>query len=345
MRLSRTGIVVLTILLLAVPVVAHVPSFPVDNTTPERAVSVPDAVKSWSFYDRLGPGEVKYYRMSLEAGEQLRVGTFTPQSDEFTPSFVVMSPSLDETGDVPTGVTVPEGMGAVVVEGERPDSASYEPFAPSANYQTASITIPVEEETTYLVAVYDPVQRSGPAGVTVGYREAFSVSEYVTVPFDLVQTHLWEGQHPLVVVGPFFFVVIGGLGYLRSRWNRTWTNTPVRVALGVAGLAIVASGVNTLVQMILAVAQTGPTPAAFVTTAFVVVPLVSGGWVVTVALRDELTLSPGTRGGLVTSGVVSLLTWAGFIVGPAILVAVAVIPERLVSGEWTERRPRRQDSE
>jgi hypothetical protein len=88
------------------------------------------------------------------------VSTFTPEGGPFTPSFVVMSESLGATGGVPDQVTVPEGMGTVVVEGERPQRASYEPFAPSANYQTASLDRPVETETTYLVAVYEP-ERAG----------------------------------------------------------------------------------------------------------------------------------------------------------------------------------------
>ncbi|KAB1191238.1 MULTISPECIES: hypothetical protein [Haloferax] len=330
MNAFRTGVAVLALLLLAVPVAAHVPSFPVDNTTPERAVAVPDPVKSWSFYDRLGAGEVKYYRASLDAGQRLEVGTFTPQSGAFTPSVVVMSPSLNATDDVPAGVTVPDGMGAVVVEGERPTSATYEPFAPSANYQTARVTMPVEEETTYLVAIYEPTGQSGPAGVTLGYTESFSLVEYVSVPFDLVRTHLWEGQNLFVAVGPLFLVVLGGLGFLRARWERAWTNAPVRVLLAVAGLVIVGSGVNTLAQMVLAVLRTGPTSAVLVTAAFVVVPLLCGGWVLWLALRDEPTLTMGTRVGLLVSGTLALLTWAGFIVGTVILVAVAVTPARFV---------------
>jgi hypothetical protein len=332
MRPIRAGAAVLAVALLAGPALAHVPSFPVDNTTPERAVDVPDAVKSWSFYDELGPGEVSYYRLSLPAGERLRVGTFTPASGGFTPSIVVMSPSLNGTDRVPGGVTVPGGMGAVVVEGERPEAASYEPFAPSASYRTADVERPVEAETTYLVAIYEPENRSGPAGVAIGYREAFSPVEYVTVPFDLVRTHRWVGQHPLVAVGPFLLTFLVGMSAVRRRRRGAWARSPVRVPLSVAGALVVATGANTLVQTGLALARTGPTLAALVTAAFVVVPLVCGGWVLRLAGRDDLVLAPRTRVGLAAAGVVSVVTWAGFVAGPAILLAVAAIPGRFLDG-------------
>ncbi|WP_435318791.1 hypothetical protein [Haloarchaeobius sp. TZWSO28] len=330
MKIVRVGVVLLVLCLLAVPVLAHVPSFPVDNTSPERAVEVPDAVKSWSFYDRLDGGGAKYYRFSLDAGERLQVSTFTPRDGEFTPSIVVMSPSLDGTEGVPAGVTVPDGMGAVVVEGERPAQPGYEPFAPSANYQTAELSRPVESQTTYLVAIYEPENRSGPAGVALGYSEEFSPVEYLTVPFDLVQTHLWEGKHPLVVLGPFMLTVLVGLNLVWERRGRDWLQTPALVLLAAAGLVLVGTGVNTLVQMGLALWHTGPTAGAVVTAIFVVVPVVCGLWAVRLALRTDGTVAVGTRLGLAVAGVLSLVTWGGFIVGPVVLLGMALAPARLV---------------
>jgi len=78
MRTPRLFLVVLVFLLLASPVLAHVPAFPEDNSAPEKAVDVHDPVKSWSFYDSLGNSHVKYYRATLQPGERLYVGTFTP---------------------------------------------------------------------------------------------------------------------------------------------------------------------------------------------------------------------------------------------------------------------------
>lgn len=327
MTLRKGGLAAVLLVLVAMPALAHVPSFPDDNTAPERAVDVPDPVKSWSFYDRLESGQVRYYRFSLSPGERLRVGAFTPQSGAFTPSVVLISPSLNGSGAdaVPPGVTVPDGMGAQVIEGTRPASASYELFAPSANYHTVDVDRPVDDGRTYLVAVYEPRNRSGQVGVTVGYTESFSPVEYVTVPFDLVQTHLWAGQHPLVAVGPFLLTVVAGAVALRRRRD-DWPAAPARATLAGAGLLIAATGVNTGVQTVLALAETGPTAGALVTAVFVVVPLLCGGWVLRVALRDGDGFAMVTRVGLLAVGTVALVTWAGFILGPAVVVGIAALP-------------------
>ena len=68
------------------------------------------------------------------------------------------------------------------------------------------------------------------------------------------------------------------------------------------------------------------------TAAYVVLPLVCGVWALRVADRAGGALSPLTRVGLVVAAGLSLLTWAGYIVGPVLLVAVALLPGRFVDG-------------
>jgi hypothetical protein len=331
MNARRVGILVVGLVLVAPQAAAHVPAFPADNTTPERAVVVPDPVKSWSFYDSLDTGETAYYRMTLSSGERLVVSTFTPTAGPFTPSVVVMSPSLNTTGAVPPGVTVPDGMGAVVVAGDRPADPSYEMFAPSVNYRTAAYERPVAAETEYVVAVYEPANRSGQVGVVVGYEEKFSPTEYLTVPFSLVRTHLWEGQHPLVVYGPWLVTLTAGAALVRARRRDGLDRRPLRYGLAAAALLVVGSGVSTVLQMGVALAETGPTPAALVTAVYAVVPLVCGGWALRLSLRDALRLPVRTRVGLVVAGLLALVTWAGFIAGPVALLALAGTPRRFVA--------------
>lgn len=328
MKTIRAVLALLALLLLVSPALAHVPTFPADNTSPDRAVVVPDAAKSWSFYDRLEPGQARYYRFSLEAGQRLRVGTFTPAASGFTPGFVLLSPAIEGTDDVPAGVVVPEGMGARVVAGERPESASYEPFGPSANYHTAALDRPVETDTTYLLAVYEPADRAGQVGVALGYREQFSPTEYLTVPFDLVQTHLWEGQSPLLVYGPWMVTLLGGVALA---WRREYEGLarPFAKWLGVAALLVGGTGVSAAMQMGLALAKTGPTASALVTAVFVVVPVLGGGWVLW-RLRDGLELTARTRVGLALVGVTALVTWAGFLAAPVVVLLAAVVPARFL---------------
>lgn len=327
MRRLLAGILI--VLLLASPVLAHVPSFPDDNTSPDQAIEVPDPVKSWAFYDSLDGGQIKYYRLTVPAGERLYVGTFTPRSGGLNPSIVVMSPGQNTTDTVPDGVTVPDGMGAIVVEGERPITASYELFNPSANYHTAEFKEAVSTERTYVIAIYEPGNRSGPVGVTIGYEEEFSPSEYLGVPFDRVRIHLWEGQHPLVVLGPYLLTVLAGIGVLRGRWRNDWNREWIRVVLAGGGLLLVGTGVSTMLQMGLALAQTGLTYGALVTAVFIVIPLIGGTWAIRLGLQSECRLTTRRRIGLAVTGVLTLLTWAGFILGPVLLLGVAVLPTRL----------------
>ncbi|SEP03784.1 hypothetical protein SAMN04487948_111115 [Halogranum amylolyticum] len=338
MDVTRIAIVVLALAFVATPALAHVPAFPGDNTSPERALVVPDAAKSWSFYDRLERGQAKYYRLTLEDGQRLRFGAFTPSSDEFTPSVVLMSESVTRTDRVPSGVSVPEGMGTVVFEGERPDAATYEPFTPSANYHTVSVDRTVEEDGVYLMAIYAPGDASGPVGVTIGYEEEFSPTEYLTVPFDLVRIHLWEGQHPLVVAGPWLVTLLGGAALLRVRRRDDRARSIIRYGLIGAGSLILGTGLSALVQIGIALFSVGLTAGMLVTAIFIVVPAVCGAWVLRCALRDDLVLGFRTRSGLAVAGAVSLVTWAGFIVGPAVLLLATVVPTR-----WIEpsRDPKR----
>ena len=145
-----------------------------------------------------------------------------------------------------------------------------------------------------------------------------------------MRTHRWEGQHPLVVLGPVVLTLLAGVGVLETRTRADWDRPVVRYALGAAGALVAGSGVNTAVQTVIALSKTGPTPAVLVTAVFVVVPLVCGGWVLRVALQDSFALGRRRRVGLVVSGVAALATWAGFIVGPAVVLVVAVVPRGLL---------------
>jgi hypothetical protein len=333
--MTRTVVVCLTLLLVAVPALAHVPEFPDNNTSPDRAVHVDDPLKSWSFYDSLNGEQARYYNLHYSKGEEISVSAFTPGESKFTPSIVLMSPAFEGTEGVPDHVTVPEGMGTVVVEGDRPQSAEYEMFAPSASYRTAEFERPAPANGHYLVAVYDEQKRSGQVGVVVGTREAFTANEYLTVAFDRVRTHLWEGQHPLVVLGPMFGTLVGGMALLRSRQpeDRDWKQTLARYGLGAGALLIVGTGVNTLVQTGIALRKSGFTLAVLVTAFYILLPLLAGGAVFRYVLRDRFLLSTRTRVGLAVAGLVSLATWAGLLLGPAIFFAAALYPRGLLDAD------------
>lgn len=307
------------------PALAHVPVFAADNATPETAYRVTDPAKSWSFYDRLDADGVAYYELDLEAGDRLRMSVFTPVDGAFAPSLVLASPVLDADDTVPERVALPDGYGREVVAGSRPGSAEYEPFAPSASYETVQVDRQVDEGGRYLVAVYAD-EGAGPVGLAVGREERFTPTEYVRVPLDLVRVHLWEGQSPLLVFGPLVAVLAAGLFAGRNHLPATGP-TSIAAAVGVAGLLYVGTAVGTLLQMGLALSRSGLTAGALVTAVFVVVPLLAGGWLLARATAEPFAVSTRTRLALLAVGVVGLLTWAGLVLGPVLALAAAVTPK------------------
>jgi len=335
------------VLLLAAPALAHAPRFAADNASPATATVVANADQSWAVYDRLGRAEVAYYRFTLEPGERLRVSTFTPVGGAFTPSVVLMSRAgggggggsgaggsgaSGEGSSVPPGVVVPQGMTAEVVAGERPARPELEPFTPMALFETTSLDRPVTAETTYLVAVYEPAGRPGPVGVAIGTTEAFTATGYLGLPFDLVRVHRWAGQPWWLVLGPTALTLIAGLGWALSRRPEEANLPLVRGGLLAAGLLVLGSALGTALQLGLALARTGPTPLALVTLGYVATGLVAGWWVVWVARRVPLGLTWRSRVGLGLAAVAALVVWAGFVVGPAAALVVAVTPNRWLEG-------------
>ena len=336
----RTLLVLFALALLVTPALAHVPQFAGENTSPERATVVSDATKSWSFYDSLESGQVRYYRLSLSAGERLRVSTFTPEDSDFTPSIALLSTTVNTSERVP-GVPVPPGLNATVVQGTRPDSAGYEPFAPSANYQTAAMERTVPQDGSYLVAIYEPANRSGQVGVAIGSRETFSIVEYLRVPFDLLQVRQWEGQHPLVVWGPLAAATLLGGVALRRRVEGEPTPAPrdapptvlarpARYAVGIGAVLVGASALNTAVQIGLTGLTTGPRSGMVLTAMFVLLPAVCSVWAFRTATSGSPLPPALVRLGLVAAAALSLVTWAGFLLGPALLAGVALVPAAIV---------------
>jgi hypothetical protein len=324
-RTRRLLLTLLAVSVLAAPAVAHVPDFATGNTSPATAHEVDPPTKSWAIYDSLERGQVRYYELQLEAGERLELALFTPDGGPFEPSMAVMSPAIEGSAEVPDRVTVPDGYGVEVVDGEKADQPTFEANAPAANYDVAEYERPVETDGRYLVAVYEPDERAGNVGVVAGDRESFTVVQYVTVAWDLPRIYLWGGDHPLVVFGPSLLVMVGGLLAVRRRLA-TVDDPGDRYALAGAGLLCVGTAANVLLQTLLVLLETGPTVAAVVPLVFVLLPATLGGAVVVRAVDPEFSLERRDRAFLAVAALFTLGTWAGFVVAPAALLAGAAAP-------------------
>ncbi len=296
----------------------------------ENAAVVEDPTKSWVIYTALHePGHVDYYRLDMRQGQNitLMLSVPTEEGEEgFAPDLVLMGPGLEDQGELPERVQRAEG-GAVVLEGEVPPRPTYEPFSPSVFYELAEIRVDAPEDGTYYVAVYDDL--AGNYSLAVGRRESFTVTEWLTIPLSLLGIYQWEGQEWWAIALPGALAFAGGLGLMtvdarrrRFRPDMFW------LIVTVAGLLMIAAGATMAYQMAIKLLELGTLDAtAVVTAVLAVVPMLLGVAALRVARRPPGKAGPlRTKGTLIAIGLLGLLAWAGWLLGPALIIAAAVLP-------------------
>lgn len=308
---------------------AHVPVTIGDNDAIETALYVHDPLKSWAFYGQLreGGGATNYFRFDMEPGQRLQVSLFTPNENNFTPGLVLMGPGIESRGTVPAFVTVPEGSGALVIEGTRPEQASYEPFTPSSLYERADSSVNVTAAGTYYVVVYEPTE-GGRYGLALGYREEFGVFEWMRVPVDAIRIHHWEGQSYGLILAPLLAVLVIGLGVLV--WLKKRDGFVLQSPFGwlgsFSGLLYLGSGATLLIQMALALYRTGLSSSVIVTIVFALLPIIAGIAMLRVAQQARERVTWQYRLKMAILGIAGLLFWAGFVLGPVIALVTSILP-------------------
>jgi hypothetical protein len=311
--------------LLASFVYAHTPLEAEGGGSIESAQVIPTPSKSWTLYEELHePGEPHYYRVDLGEGEKLVVSLFVSvgEASSFTPSLAVMGPDIGG-GDADYGLEVPEGYGLEFIEGNRSLGPEYEPFTPASYIYLAKIRHEPEAPGIYYFAVIEPEQ-GGRSGLAVGYVEEFTALEWVMVPVDVFGIKLWEGQSPFLVFGPLVAVLAVGAWYVNSREKIEGAH--MWLGLG-ASMLYVGTAVNMFTQMALALVASGFSGGSLLTSVFISVQLGLGYAFLQKTLRDRGKRDIRNRLVVVGYAVLGLLVWAGVLVGPALLLASAVIPE------------------
>jgi hypothetical protein len=244
-----------------------------------------------------------------------------------------MSPGNSESiNDLPQTIDVPPGYRAEMIKGQKPVTAEYEPFSPAAVFNVASYTKNITEPGTYYVAVFSPADETQ-YSVAVGYLEEFSLQEWVLVPINLINTHLWEGQSIIAILTPFLAIFILGLILIARRERDNKIKKPLSFWLAtIAGLCYLGGASIVLVQMVRVLRVTGPSAGVIITLIFALIPILLGIW----ALRIARSPSPQSKKDRVSLGIIGLLGllfWAGLIIGPVIAIIAALVPERYSSNQ------------
>lgn len=308
---------------------AHAPLGTGGNESLAGATIVPDPTKSWAIYGDLQQGgEARYYRFEVALGQKVHIMLFTTTSVQdvgFLPGVVLMGPGIAGTGTVPAYVETPPGAGAMAVRGSRAARAAYEPFSPSAFVQLAEITITAPASGTYFVAVHDDA-RGGHYGLAIGEREAFTLSEWLRMPLVFPALYAWEWQSlPLVFLPALIVCGLVAIGIVR-RHRRGRRLDLIGWMAAAAGLLFLATAVTTLAQTILSVARSSLGASVVVTLVFVGLQAALGWVSVRIAVRSARRWTVGSRIQLVLVALVAVAVWAGYVVGPLLLVVASFVP-------------------
>ncbi len=308
---------------------AHVPISADSNIDLATALSVEKPTKSYVIYGHLhNAGDAGYFQFNLNSGDQLKLSLMTPGFDAPIPDMVVMSPGNSVSTDgLPQTVDIPQGYGAEVIKGQKPVTAEYEPFTPAAIFNVASYSKNITQPGTYYVAVISPSDETQ-YSIAVGYLEEFSVSEWILVPVNVINTHIWEGQSMIAILAPFLAIMILGLILIARREQTNQIKKPLSFWFAtIAGLCYFGGASIVLVQMFRVLMVTGFSAGVIVTLILAFIPIMLGIWILRIA-RSPFPLSKKDRFSLGIIGLLGLLFWAGLIIGPVIAFIAALVPVR-----------------
>jgi hypothetical protein len=326
-RLTLLVLLLLIPLLLVPAAYGHVPLLPEGNNNISSAEYISDPSKSWAIYSQLdsGQAEAEYYSFDIQKGDRIYLSlqsSSDPEERGFEPNMALLGPGLVLDGNLPGYVRPPEGYGFVVVEGNRAEEATYEPFGPSSYYQQASLNISAPESGRYYAAVYSN-QSGGRYSLALGYKEEYSFTDRIVTPIRLVSVYLWEGQGLITIITPWLVAALAGIFVILHSTRRT----PFFTTGTMAGFLFLGTGASVLTQIIfnLTRAPVGAGLELGISLFLVLIPVILGVAALRLARGEAGILQ---RSIMAVIGTVGLLAGAGFIIGSLLAIMASVLPSR-----------------
>jgi hypothetical protein len=305
---------------------AHVPIAPADGGTLETAIEIENPTKSWVIYSELHEAQhPQYFTFEMNEGDRIRLILSIPiyETESFSPVLVLMGPGIVDQGIHPTYIEHPEDAGIAVYE-ETGRHADYEGFTPTSFYKLIDIDTEAPETGRYYLAVFE-AEDVGGISLAVGYRETFTLQEWILVPISVMTIHQWNGQSLLMIFLPFAVVVAIGLVLYYRKFRFEVTKRSGILLIGqIAALLFIASGVAIFYQMTIALLMTSMNMQILITTIFGLIPILLGRYASSLLSSNAQT--NGYKGPLklLLLSVVALFAWSGLIIGP-ILLSIAGI--------------------
>jgi hypothetical protein len=157
------------------PALAHRPYFEEQDIVAGAPWEIDDPTISTALYATLeSASDVDYFAFEAQQGDSILLALTIPQiegQEEFAPALVLLGPGLPEV-DLPAGISVPAGAGALVIEPPPgPAPTFYEPFSRTSYWerQEQRVTMPVSGQ--FAVAVWHPDGKVGRYTFVIGDKE------------------------------------------------------------------------------------------------------------------------------------------------------------------------------
>jgi hypothetical protein len=246
---------------------------------------------------------------------------------------------------------MPEGYGAKVLSYNLPENPVYEGFTPSAFYSLAKLDIKALEDGMYYAAVGTiqeansreengeineeslqerEIPRERNYGIVIGYRETFSLIEWISIPLSQIKIYRWEGQSLLLIFTPLVLTLAAGLLAIYIKRETVAGFSPAQISGILAGLFFLGTGVTYIFQMLISLSKSSYSSQVFITLTLILANIVLGAAAMTLILKDKNYSVRSTRKRLYFSvlGIAGLLLWAGWLIGPLLAFEAAVLPWR-----------------
>jgi hypothetical protein len=320
--------VFVTLLLVVNTSSAHVPIAPGDGESIDEAIHLEDPTKSWVIYSDIHhEGEAQYFEMHFHEDDIIKISLMIPVDHialDFRPQLILMGPNLTSQGVLPSGVeTPPEDVGIIVFESHEPEP-EYEGFTPTSFYTLLDVNMVAPDHGEYYIAVYDPSEL-GRFAMALGYREEFTLDEWILVPLSVMTIHQWTGQDSIALLTPIligFFVV---LTLILWRIESLRSTKHVPTILGVAATALfAASGIFVFYQIFLALLSVPVNAQVLITTLFAATPIVLALASLRILSKPDWSQSKDAAPRLALLSLLGLFLWAGWTIGPLLMLIAGV---------------------
>ena len=231
-----------------------------------------------------------------------------------------MGPDLGEQGNVPSYIEKPPGYKSVGVPSFRTEP-EFEPFTPASYYYLSEYEHTAEKTSDYYIVVYEP-EREGKFGLAIGTRETYTLLDWILLPIDLMRIRNWEMQSPFITFGPLIlsFIIVFGSIYRREKI------IGVHMWSAIAGGSLfIGSSVEKLVQVIYAQLFSGFSSTSILTLIIIVMQLSLGYHVIQRTLNERRRKDIIFIVSFIGYGIIGFFIWAGFIIGPLLVIASAAL--------------------